>query len=173
VKKVFLIIAISVFGFWPAPLRSDSTEPTASSCRTTINGDAGVTDGTYPCALKVVFSPADHAMEFTLTLNTTGSGSLIELSVLVDAPETVLQSGTFTLGEGSTTGSTSLKQVAGPARPVWFALKSKTSALTTVQGLQQYLNPKGSLSATMQAQDASGAHGTVALQISFPSVLDE
>jgi len=191
VKKAFVVLAISVVALLPAPLRSASADSLASSCTASVTGNAGVLNGTYPCTLKVVYNPATHVMEFTLALNTPGSGSEMQMTALVDAPQVVPQAGTFTLGEGNTTGSTSLREVAGPAKLLWAALKSKTSTLTgqsslvlkdlgpmttgqsSTQGQQIYLKPQGTLSATMQPEDTTGATGTVVLQITFPSVLDE
>ena len=166
---------------WPATLRPEFNPPTASSCTVSITGGAGVTNGSYPCFPKAVYDTTKHLLTFTLALDTPGSGSELQLSVTVNAPEIVPQAGTFTLGAGKAVGSITLKEKAGTTAPVWSAKSGSQSAVelddlgaaTTAEGEQIYLRPKGSISATLEPQTDTGANGTVDLSLSFPSTLDE
>jgi hypothetical protein len=176
--KKALIVLTSVFALGQSPTRP---APVPVSCSAQVSGGAGILNGTYPCFPRVVFDSTKHAMVFSLSLSTPGSGSVVQLSVAVEAPQVALRPDTFVLGTGGVTGATTFTQTAGSAAPAWAALKSKTSALvgestlelsdlgqvTNTQGKQLYLSPEGSLSATMQPQDGSGANGTVNLQLTF------
>jgi hypothetical protein len=165
----------------PATLRPQSNPPAASSCTVSITGGAGVTNGSYPCFPKAVYDPTKHLLTFTLALDTPGSGSEVQLSVTLTAPQIVPQAATFTLGTGKVMGGVTLKEKAGTTVPVWNTKSQSQStvelddlgAATPAQDQQIYLNPQGSISATLEPQTDTGANGTVDLNLSFPSTLDE
>jgi hypothetical protein len=175
-----LIVLTSILAFASAAARSVAQAPsTPATCMVVVGGSAGVLNGNYPCSPRVVYDSTQHALVFALTLSTPGSGNIVQLTIAFEAPQIVPRADRFTLGTGGITGGATLKEVAGTTTPVWAALKSDTSSLLgtstleltdlgpATHGKQQYLSPKGSISATLEPQDASGANGTVTLQVTF------
>jgi hypothetical protein len=176
-----LIVLASGLALQLVPVGPPPTAVPLLSCRTNITGGAGIIDGTYPCISRIVWDPAKQAMLFTLTLSPPGSGSSVRITATVNAPQAAPEGGAFVLGAGKITGDTTLKETAGRTAPIWAAVKSSTSPLIgqssldledlgtapAAQGKRVYLRPSGSLSATMEPQQGTGANGEVTLQIDF------
>jgi hypothetical protein len=160
-----------------------------SSCKAYITGAAGIVNGVYPCSTRVIYNNHDHVLAFTLSFSPTGSGSLIDLSVTINAPQITPRAANFTLGAKNVTGSITLKQSAGNAALKWTAFVPDASTPAPVQATAQasqstlklddlgsainlgkqltYSGQKGSISATLDSQPETGANGTVSVQLSF------
>jgi hypothetical protein len=114
--KIAPLLALLI-ALGPIPSRHAFADP-PSTCTANITGAAGVLNGMYPCSPRAVYNPAKHTLVFTLNFTTPGSGSVMQLTVTVTAPEITPQPGEFTLGAGSVTGAISLKESAGKTAPV-------------------------------------------------------
>jgi hypothetical protein len=136
-----LIVLASGLALQLVPVGPPPTAVPLLSCRTNITGGAGIIDGTYPCISRIVWDPAKQAMLFTLTLSPPGSGSSVRITATVNATGPLIGQSSLDLEDLGT----------APA----------------AQGKLVYLRPSGSLSATMEPQQGTGANGEVTLQIDF------
>jgi hypothetical protein len=161
---------------WPLPAAAQQL----GSCTAVVSGAAGILNGIYPCSATVVYRFAEHAMEFTLLLDTPASGSLMRIAAQFKVTQYVVQPGTFTLGTDKVTGSVTLRQTAGPISPLWGTAPSASASADNgtlelqdlgpasgPQDKQTFVSPSGVITATLQALSGTVAQGTVSLQIRF------